>query len=190
MRDTEFLKQQIESAQIEREILHRWSKPMSTNFDLAFDRLIGNEGGYVNNPADPGGETNWGISKRSYPNLDIATLTRDDAKQIYLTDFWNKGGFEQLPFALGFQAFDIAVNSGITEAVKLLQQAAGVVVDGVMGPQTLAAIEAQSLPSMLMQLAAARLDFWRGLSTWGSFGSGWSGRAAANLRLAAKDLYH
>ena len=190
MRDTEFLKQQIESAQIEREILHRWSKPMSANFDLAFDRLIGNEGGYVNNPADPGGETNWGISKRSYPNLDIASLTRDDAKQIYLTDFWNKGNFEQLPFALGFQAFDIAVNSGIDEAIKLLQHAAGVTVDGDLGPHTLAALTTQSLPALLMLLAAERLDFWRHLPNWPDSGDGWSGRAASNLRLAAKDIYH
>jgi len=189
MRDTEFLKQQIESAQVEREILHRWRKNMSANFDLAFDRLIGNEGGYVNNPADPGGETNWGISKRSYPNLDIASLTRDDAKQIYLTDFWNKGNFEQLPFALGFQAFDIAVNSGIPEAVKLLQQAAGVTVDGIIGPQTLAALTTQSLPALLMTLAAERLDFWRHLPAWNTFGAGWTGRSAANLRFAAQDLY-
>ena len=144
----------------------------------------------VNNPSDPGGETNWGISKRSYPDVDIASLTRDQAKQIYRSDFWNKGSFELLPFALAFQGFDIAVNSGTTEAVKLLQQAAGVVIDGDLGPQTLTALTTQSLPALLMLLAAARLDFWRSLPTWEAFGNGWAGRASANLRFAAKDIYH
>ncbi|MFX6884101.1 glycosyl hydrolase 108 family protein, partial [Acinetobacter baumannii] len=64
------------------------------NFDQAFDRLIGNEGGYVNNPADPGGETQWGISKRAYPNVNIRDLTREQAKAIYRRDVWQRASLD------------------------------------------------------------------------------------------------
>lgn len=95
-------------------------------FDLAFDRLISNEGGYINVAGDPGGETKYGISKRSYLNIDIKNLTRDQAKEIYRTDFWMRGQIDQLDPAIAFQVFDVAVNSGIETAVRMLQRAAGV----------------------------------------------------------------
>jgi len=160
----------------------------TVTFQIAFDRLIGNEGGYVNNPADPGGETNWGISKRSYPDLDIKSLTRDGAKVIYLRDFWNAGKMDQFDGVIAFQTFDIAVNSGIQTAIRMLQRAAGVADDGSVGPITLAAVQAAGGPQMVMRLIAERLDFWRKLSTWGTFGAGWAGRAAADLRYGAGDL--
>lgn len=157
------------------------------NFDQAFDRLMGHEGGYVNLPSDPGGETQWGISKRSYPDLDIKALTREDAKAIYLRDFWQRGRMDELDPAIAFQVFDIAVNSGIETAVRMLQRAAGVADDGHIGPVTIAAIKARSVTDILMLLTAERLDFWRKLSTWPTFGKGWAGRAAQNLRYAAQD---
>ncbi len=91
------------------------------NFDTACDRLLGLEGGYVNRPDDPGGETNWGISKRSYPNLNIKSLTRDQAKEIYLKDFWLRGQMDKFEFALAYQVFDFAVNSGIETAIRKLR---------------------------------------------------------------------
>jgi len=142
------------------------------NFDQAFDRLMGNEGGYVNNPADPGGETNWGIAKRSYPNMDIKNLTRDQAKAIYLRDFWLRGKMDQYDPAIAFQVFDIAVNSGIETGVRILQRAAGVADDGNIGPVTVAAVKTQRIPALLMLIIAERLDFWRKLSTWPDFGKG------------------
>lgn len=156
-------------------------------FDEAFDRLIGNEGGYVNNPADPGGETNWGISKRSYPTLEIKALTRDQAKSIYRRDFWDRGQMDQLPEAVAFQVFDAAVNHGIETAVRLLQRAASVADDGHIGPATLAAIRRMTVTDLLMLIIAERLDYWRKLTTWGRFGAGWAGRAANDLRYAAQD---
>lgn len=157
------------------------------NFDQAFDRLISNEGGYVNNPADPGGETQWGISKRSYPDLDIKSLTRDQAKLIYKRDFWDRGSMDQFDGALAFQVFDFAVNSGIETAIRKLQRAAGVADDGHIGPISLAAINAGTPAAMIMLFVAERLDFWRKLTTWSTFGAGWAGRAAADLRYAAAD---
>lgn len=157
------------------------------NFDQAFDRLIGNEGGYTNNPADPGGETNWGISKRSYPNVDIANLTREGAKAIYLQDFWQRGQMDQYDPAIAFQVFDAAVNHGIETAVRLLQQAAGVADDGHIGPVTVAAVKAKSVTDMLMLFIARRIKFWTKLSTWPTFGKGWANRAADDLIYAAED---
>lgn len=157
------------------------------NFDLAFDRLIGNEGGYTSNPQDPGGETNWGISKRSYPDLNIAALTRDDAKNIYLKDFWLRGQMDSYDGAIGFQVFDFAVNSGIETAIRQLQTAVGCAPDGNIGPVTIAAITAKPVPTVLALFIAQRLDFWRSLSTWPTFGRGWAGRTAADIRYAVTD---
>jgi len=158
-----------------------------TDFDKYFDRLIANEGGYVNHPTDPGGETNFGISKRSYPNLDIKNLTREQAKAIYLRDFWKAGKLDQLPSSLAFQVFDAAVNHGASTAAKFLQKAVGVVADGNIGPATLAAVNSKSVPDLLMLFIAERLDFWRKLPTWQTFGKGWAGRAVENLKYAAED---
>lgn len=157
------------------------------NFDQAFDRLISNEGGYVNNPADPGGETNWGISKRSYPNVNIKELTREGAKQIYLTDFWQRGHMDEYDQAIAFQVFDAAVNHGIETAVRLLQRAAGVADDGYIGPVTIAAVKAKSVTDMLMLFIAYRIKFWTRLSHWPNFGRGWANRAADDMIYAAQD---
>lgn len=157
------------------------------NFDLAFDRLMGNEGGYVNDPADPGGETNWGISKRSYPGIDIKALTREGAKRIYRADFWDRARMAEYDGAIAFQVFDLAVNSGIETAVRLMQRAAGVADDGHIGPVTVAAVKAKSVTDMLLLIVAERLDFWTRLSTWDRFGRGWARRAATDLRYAAQD---
>ena len=155
------------------------------NFDQAFDRLIGHEGGYVNNPSDPGGETKFGISKRSYPNLDIANLTVDAAKEIYRRDFWEPLG-DAHP-AVKFQVFDFAVNSGIQTAIRKLQASIGVADDGHWGPKSAAALKAMDLNDVLMRFAAYRLDFMASLSVWDKFGRGWARRIAKQLMYAAED---
>jgi len=155
------------------------------DFDTAFGRLIGHEGGYVNNPRDPGGETKFGISKRSYPDVEIASLTIDQAKAIYLRDFWAPLG-EAHP-AVKFQVFDFAVNSGMQTALRKLQLAIGVADDGHWGPLSAAKLAGMDVNDVLMRFAAERLDFMRRLSTWSTFGAGWAGRIANDLRFAAKD---
>lgn len=154
-------------------------------FDDAFTRLIGNEGGYVNNPSDLGGETKFGISKRSYPDVDIASLTIDQAKALYLRDFWNPLG--QAHPAIKFQVFDFAVNSGMTTAIRKLQAAIGVADDGHWGPISEGTLAQLDVAVVLMKFAAERLDFMRKLTTWATFGSGWAGRIATDLRYAAGD---
>ena len=156
-------------------------------FDEAFHRVLGHEGGYVNNPNDPGGETNWGISKRSYPSVDIKHLTRDGAKVIYRMDFWDRVKADQLPDGVAYQLFDFAVNSGIETAVRALQRAVRVADDGHWGPRSQAALERMSESDVIMHLCAERLDFMTGLKKWPFFGRGWARRIAANLRYGAID---
>lgn len=155
------------------------------DFDQAFDRLIGNEGGYTNNPADPGGETNWGICKRSYPNVDIKGLTKEGAKFIYLRDFWNPLG--DADPAIKFQVFDFAVNSGIQTAIRKLQAAIEVADDGHWGPLSAAKLAECDKNDVLMRFVAQRLRFWTSLSTWSTFGKGWANRAAKQLEYASED---
>jgi lysozyme family protein len=155
------------------------------NFDQAFTRLMGHEGGYVNHPADPGGETNWGISKRSYPQVDIKALTRDQAKSIYFRDFWEPLG-DAHP-AIKFQVFDFAVNSGVQTAVRKLQAAVGVADDGHWGPLSAKALAAMDVNDVLMRFMAQRLRFWVKCSAWPTMGAGWVNRAAMQLDFAAKD---
>jgi lysozyme family protein len=154
-------------------------------FDTAFDRLMSHEGGYVNDPRDPGGETNWGISKRSYPNMDIKGLSRDQAKEIYKRDFWNPLG--DAPGAIKFQVFDFAVNSGIQTAIRKLQAAIGVADDGHWGPLSAARLAQMDHNDVLMRFMAQRLKFWVKCSAWQAMGAGWVNRAAKQLEFAAED---
>lgn len=151
------------------------------NFDQAFDKLIGHEGGYVNDPRDPGGETKYGISKRAYPNVDIKNLTLDQAKQIYKRDYWDKCHGDNLPDNMRFGMFDVAVNSGITTAVKLLQRAVGTKDDGIWGPKTAAAVNAIDPQILDKRFNGYRLRFYTSLKTFDHFGKGWVNRVADNL---------
>lgn len=157
------------------------------NFDIAFDRLMGHEGGYVNNPADPGGETNWGISKRSYPNVDIRNLTRDQAKEIYRADFWNRIKGDKLFDGVAFQLLDFAIHSGIGTTIRYFQRALGVADDGWWGKISQAAADAATETDTIMLLNAERLDFMTRLSNWPNASRGWARRIAGNLRYGAED---
>ena len=157
------------------------------NFEQAIERVLSHEGGYVNNPADPGGETQWGISKRSYPTIDIKALTRAAAIEIYRRDFWALVHADELFDGVAYQALDFAVNSGNSTAVRYLQRALGVADDGHWGPATAAAAKAMTESDQIMRLNAERLDFMRKTVAWKTFGSGWAGRIAQNLRYGAED---
>lgn len=158
------------------------------DFDTVINRVLGNEGGYVNRPEDPGGETNWGISKRSYPDVDVKNLTREAAIEIYRQDFWAKVGAAELPAPLMFQAIDFAVNSGCETAVRYLQLAAGVADDGHVGPATLAALQAMPPAVLLVTYLALRLKFMTRLKNWPSESRGWANRIGDDLLLGAQDL--
>lgn len=161
------------------------------NFDEAFARLIGNEGGYSNNPADPGGETNWGVTAtvaraNGYAG-SMRDMPRDTAKTIYRARYWTPMRGDELPSGVAFQVFDAAVNHGVDQAAKWLQAAVGTPQDGIIGPQTLA-VASRIEPAVLgLLFNSARMFFYTDLSTWPSFGKGWARRVAGNLKYAAED---
>ena len=146
-----------------------------TVFDQVFKMVVGSEGGYVNDPNDAGGETKYGISKRSYPSVNIPALTLESAKAIYLHDFWNKIKGDSLPPSLAALVFDAAINSGPSQAVRWLQMALGVAADGIIGPVTLAAVAAYKPGWELMaKCQAQRILFMSGLDgEWDRYKKGW-----------------
>lgn len=156
-------------------------------FPALIERVLSHEGGYVNDPRDPGGETKFGIAKRSYPAVDIRNLTREGAMAIYERDFWARVQGDRLPRAFAFQALDAAVNHGIGNAVRWMQRAAGVADDGVIGPMTLAAVARTEPADLVLAFNAERLEFYAKLQTFDTFGRGWTRRVAGNLRFAAQD---
>tara|TARA_R100000808_G_scaffold2941_3_gene10972 strand:- start:5959 stop:6435 length:477 start_codon:yes stop_codon:yes gene_type:complete len=112
-------------------------------FSEAIEIILKHEGGYVNDPKDPGGETKYGISKRSFPQYDIKNLSIDDAKDIYRRHYWDVSKAEKLKSELRLDYFDMVVNMGQGNAVKCLQKAVNnspgnkISVDGRIGPQTI-----------------------------------------------------
>lgn len=157
------------------------------DFNLAIDRVLGHEGRYVNDPNDPGGETNWGISKRSYPNVDIKNLSRDDAVDIYRHDFWDPLKADSKPKAVVYQLLDFAVNSGIRASIRAYQRALGVPDDGQFGPRSDMAAKAMSVSDQIMLLSAERLEYMTNAKNWPQHGKGWARRMATNLRYGAED---
>ena len=161
-----------------------------SDFDKAFELLIGNEGGYVNNPKDPGGETNWGITKavavaNGYTG-DMRAMPKDVAKGIYKKMYWDKLQCDQLPFIVAFQLFDAGVNHGNSQAVKFLQLALSVADDGVIGAKTISAVSKLEDLQIVLLFNAERIEFYAALKTFSTFGKGWVRRVASNLKLAAK----
>jgi lysozyme family protein len=149
---------------------------MKSNFDACLAEVLAHEGGYVNHPADPGGETNFGISKRSYHGEDIRGMTRERAGEIYRRDFWDAVKGDDLPAGLDLVAFDAAVNSGPARGAKWLQAALDVGMDGKIGPATIAAAKRAPAAKIIAAATDARLRYMRGLPTWGTFGNGWASR--------------
>jgi lysozyme family protein len=155
-------------------------------FEEVFERLIGHEGKFTDDRKDKGnwtsgrigvGElkgTKYGISAMTYPHLDIKNLTLEEAKQIYLRDFWLRAASDQYDGAIAYQVFDAAVNHGIGN-------------DGVVGPMTLRAVQAMTVTDVLMLFNAERLEFYTKLSTWETYGRGWARRIVGNLRYGAAD---
>lgn len=147
---------------------------MSPSFQKAFQVLVGAEGGYVNDPRDPGGETKFGISKRAYPGLDIAALTQQDAEDIYLRDYWDPVHGDDIPWPLCVFVFDAAVNQGPSAAVMLLQKSLEVPQDGSFGAKTkkaLANIKDQREACALFM--ADRALRYTGTRNFDIYGRGW-----------------
>jgi lysozyme family protein len=159
---------------------------MQANFPAALALVLKDEGGYVDNPADPGGATNLGITLRTLaawrgiatlPKSEVLNLTVAEAGKIYKARYWDAIRGDDLPAGLDYAVFDYAVNTGPGASAKALQRVLSVPIDGVIGPVTLEAAGKDKMTAILT-LCANRLAFLESLGTWGTFGAGWSARVA------------
>jgi len=127
---------------------------MKPNWERCFDIVVGHEGGYVNDPHDPGGETIWGITKRDHPGAWAnGRPTLEMAREIYRKQYWIPAGCDDLPDGYDLLTFDSAVNQGVRPAVLMLQKALRVKIDGVVGPQTVMAAQSTGREGMALALS-------------------------------------
>lgn len=168
---------------------------MKDNFESALKAILHHEGGYVNHPADPGGMTNLGVTKRVWEEwigheVDEKTmrnLTPEIVGPMYKTKYWDKIKGDDLPTGVDYVVFDAAVNSGPGRAAKWLQACVGVEPDGGIGPKTLAAVNAFDTNQLIEDYAKRRLSFLMDLKTWDTFGKGW-GRRVAEVQKTGLDM--
>ena len=145
------------------------SQTYPPTFERAIAHLLADEGGYANNPVDPGGETKFGISKREYPKLDIAALTPTAAAAIYYRDWWQRYRYDELPGPIAVKLFDLAVNIGPDPATRCLQRALRacgrrVTEDGALGDVTITAVRAANQLALLAALRAEAAGYYRVLA--------------------------
>ena len=167
---------------------------MQTNYDKCLETILHHEGGYVNHPKDPGGETNLGVTKRVYEEWggtkDMKDLTVEDVAPIYKKKYWDKIKGDNLPSGLDLCVFDFGVNAGPGRAAKYLQTMIGTVADGGIGPNTLKAVESyvekMGLQEAITEYQSRRQDYYESLSTFSTFGKGWTRRVRETTELALK----
>lgn len=157
---------------------------MKENFESSLAAVLHHEGGYVNNPKDPGGMTNLGCTKAVWEEwvkhpvteADMRALTPADVTPLYRAKFWDKVKGDDLPAGLDYAVFDAAINSGPGRAAKWLQEVVGVTADGAIGPGTMKAVLAVDPAELVSAYSFKRMNFLRGLSAWPTFGKGWGRR--------------
>lgn len=159
------------------------------HFDKAVEFILAMEGGYANDPHDPGGRTKYGISQRSYPNLDIEGLTVDDAKAIYYRDYWLGSGAKLADISpeLAMIMFDTAVNMGTSTAIRFLQRVLHVKEDGIFGPVTKNALETADINSTIDWYMTNRMLRYTELEGWPRYRRGWTKRLMSLVRASYGD---
>lgn len=165
--------------------------PNPTHFDLAFNLVIGDEGGYVNDPQDPGGETNYGIAKRFHPDEDIKNMSLERAKEIYLEQYWKPLKIDLVGWPVAYVYFDAAVNMGVGRATELMQEALGEVPDRIIGPRTTRALIAQGKSmELVINFQAERGLYYAERGHFDRFGRGWLRRVIRGSIAAATGGEH
>ena len=160
-----------------------------SNFQKCLDIILHHEGGYVNHPEDPGGETNLGVTKKVYINWcedksitakPMVDLVVEDVAPIYKKNYWDRIKGDELPAGLDLCVFDFGVNAGTGRAAKYLQRMIGTVADGGIGPNTLKALDEYvsliGLEETIEKYQEARQEYYESLSTFKTFGKGWTRR--------------
>ena len=165
---------------------------MQSNWIKCLETILHHEGGYVNHPKDPGGETNLGVTKRVYEDFggtkDMKDLTREDVEPIYKKNYWDRVKGDDLPEGLDLCVFDFGVNAGTGRAAKYLQTLIGTVADGGIGPNTLKKlgefVEENGLNETIKMYQTERQKYYESLATFDTFGKGWTRRVVETTRLA------
>lgn len=158
-------------------------------FERCLDEVLKHEGGYVDHPRDPGGATNLGVTLNTarragldvdgdgdVDKIDVRNLRPRDVRPVYRKSYWLAAGCDQLQPGVDLMVFDLAVNSGVGRAAKFLQESVGVDADGKIGPITLGAARRLPASELVLRLRNRRERFYRGLSTFDTFGKGWMRR--------------
>jgi lysozyme family protein len=165
---------------------------MKQNFDKCLEMLLHHEGGFVNHPKDPGGMTNLGVTKAVYDawtgkessEAEMRALTPADVAPIYRKNYWDKVRGDDLPSGVDWCAFDWAVNSGSKRPAKAIQKAVGAKQDGAIGPMTLQAVANEEPDKIIEAVYHTRQRFYERLSTFETFGRGWTRRNKETLEAA------
>lgn len=156
-------------------------------FEDALKLVLKYEGGYVNNPADPGGETNLGVTvgvarANGYMG-SMKDFKFEDAIPIYKKQYWAAVRADELPEKLRYPVFDAAVNSGVSQSIKWLQNAVNTKEDGIIGEITLKSIQSSNIDYVFRKILSSRLKCLAGLKTWNTFGKGWTNRICSILEV-------
>jgi lysozyme family protein len=168
---------------------------MAHNYEKCLEIILHHEGGYVNHPKDPGGETNLGVTKRVYEEWggtkDMKDLLVEDVAPIYRKNYWDKIKGNDLPGGLDLCIFDFGVNAGPGRAAKYLQEMIGTTVDGGIGPNTLRALanyeeEVGGVAVVIEEYQKRRQSYYESLSTFDTFGRGWTRRVNETTQSALK----
>ena len=167
---------------------------MDGNYDKCLEMILHHEGGYVNHPKDPGGMTNLGVTKRVYEEWggtkNMKDLQVSDVAPIYKKNYWDKMKGDDLPGGLDLCVFDFGVNAGPGRAAKYLQKMIGTVVDGGIGPNTLAKLDSyvkeHTIQETIEKYQSMRQEYYESLSTFSTFGKGWTRRVEETTTLAHK----
>ena len=165
------------------------------NFEQCLALVLKSEGGFVNNPKDPGGMTNLGVTKAVWESwvgnpvteAEMRALGPQDVAPLYKANYWDKISGDSLPLGVDYATFDMAVYSGVSRAAKTLQQVLGVAQDGQVGEATISACEAANPREIATGVCEKRLAFLQSLPTYDTFGRGWSSRVAS-VEKAAFDM--
>jgi lysozyme family protein len=157
---------------------------MNENWEKSFQMVLKHEGGYVNNPKDPGGMTNLGVTKKVWEEFvghevdeaEMRALTPELVKPLYKKNYWDKIKGDDLPSGVDYAVFDAAINSGPGRAAKWLQACVNVYADGVIGDKTKQAVRNKDPKELINDYCAYRLAYLKMLQTWQTFRKGWERR--------------
>ena len=165
---------------------------MQANYEKCLEAILHHEGGYVNHPQDPGGETNLGVTKRVYEewggSKDMKDLLVEDVAPIYKKNYWDRVKGDSLPSGLDICIFDFGVNAGPGRAAKYIQTQIGTIADGGIGPNTLAKLNEYlsktPIEKAIRDYQSVRQDYYEQLSTFTTFGKGWTRRVQETTKMA------